>query len=275
MKGNLNRRTKKIIILAVCLVVSIAVSCLAFYPETFKVIVKNLEEKRNVAMAIAATASGVSLGMSLLPDDFASPLATEISKVSSYVLLAVCVLLLEKYMMTIFWFVAFALMIPLACVLKTVSLFNNSKTTRSYSGKFVAFALAIICIVPLSVGISAVIEKTQDISMEYAMQQVEDIESDLEEDSSFWEKVKTGVSGTTEKLKVKMNCFIDSIAVMIVTICGIPLLVFIFVFWMIKTLFALDISVPKIKPKRINKKEKRQQEDNPLLTQENDAVKTP
>ncbi len=254
MKTKINERTKKLIILAVCLVASVALSIIAFYPEAFKVIIKNLEEKRNIAMAIAATASGVSLGMSLLPDDFGSPLATEISKVSSYVLLAVCVLLMEKYMMTIFWFVAFALMIPLSCVLKAVSLFNESNTMRSYSGKFVAFALAIVCVVPLSVGISAVIEKTQDISMEHAMQQIEEIDNDLDEDSGFWDRLKSGVSGTSEKLKLKMNSFIDSIAVMIVTICGIPILVIFFVFWMIKTLFGLDISMPKPKPIRLNKK---------------------
>ena len=198
-------------------------------------------------MAIAATATGVSVAISLLPDDLGVSIATEISKASSYVLIAVFVLMMEKFMMTAFWFIAFGILLPLAFILKIYNLFKENESTYNFSVKFMVLAAALVCVIPMSVGFCTLIEKSQDISMQSAMQKIEEIDSSIDDDSGFWQKVKEGVGNSTEKLKLKLNSFIDSLAVMLVTTCGIPVLVLLFMFWMIKTLFGIDIKIPRPK----------------------------
>ena len=257
--NTLNSRSKKVVLLLLIAVVCIMFSLLALRPEAFKPIFSVLNEKRNAAMAIATTASGVAIAISFLPNDYGIPIANEISKASSYVLIAVCVLMMEKFMMTAFWVIAFGIILPLVCVLKIYSLFKENDNIYNYSFKLAAFAVAIVCIVPLSVGLTALIEKSQNISLQNAKEQIEEIDSSFDEDSGFWEKVKSGVGATTEKLKIKLNGFIDSLAVMLITTCGIPIFVLFFMFWIIKILFGIDIKISK--PKGFVKKARRKTQE--------------
>ena len=252
----LSVRGIKVIVFSVAALICFGLAFLALKPEIFKTIFDNLDSKRSTAMAIAATATGVSVAISLLPHDFGLPIATEISKASSYVLIAVCVLMMEKFMMTAFWFIAFGIVLPLSFILKIYNLFKENESAYNFSVKFMVFAAALVCVVPMSVGLCTLIEKSQDISMQSAMQQIEEIDSSIDDDSGFWQKVKDGVGNSTEKLKLKLNSFIDSLAVMLVTTCGITVLVLLFMFWMIKTLFGIDIKMPKPKGAIKGKKRK-------------------
>ncbi len=252
----LSARGVKVIVFSAAALICFGLAFLSLKPEIFKTIFDNLDSKRSTAMAIAATATGVSVAISLLPDDFGLPIATEISKASSYVLIAVCVLMMEKFMMTAFWFIALGIVLPVAFILKIYNLFKENESTYNFSVKLIVFAVALVCIVPMSVGLCTLIEKSQDVSMQSAMQQIEEIDSSLDDDSGFWQKVKDGVGNSTEKLKLRLNSFIDSLAVMLVTTCGIPVLVLLFMFWMIKTLFGIDIKIPKPKGNIKGKKKK-------------------
>ena len=252
----LSVRGIKVIVFSVAALICFGIAFLSLKPEIFKTIFDILDSKRSTAMAIAATATGVSVAISLLPDDFGVSIATEISKASLYVLIAVCVLMMEKLMMTAFWFIAFGILLPLAFILKIYNLFKENESTYNFSVKFMVLAAALVCVIPMSVGFCTLIEKSQDISMQSAMQKIEEIDSSIDDDSGFWQKVKEGVGNSTEKLKLKLNSFIDSLAVMLVTTCGIPVLVLLFMFWMIKTLFGIDIKIPRPKGNIKGKKRK-------------------
>lgn len=260
---------KQCIVLAVIIAVSIGLAVVLSNPNLYKPIISILDSKRNSAMAISATASGVATAISLIPDDYGLPVATEISKASSYVMIAVCVLIMEKLLLSVFSILAFGIMIPLACVFRIIYLIGKKNLSLVHlSYKFAVFAVAVYLIVPLSVGVTELIEKVQDVSVESAMENIESIDNDLDENSGFWAQIKGGASNAMEKLKVKMSSFIDSVAVMIVTTCLIPFGVMLFVFWMIKTLFGVEIKTLKPKPWNFEKLKRKAPKNLPTSTEQ-------
>lgn len=119
------------------------------------------------------------------------------------------------------------------------------------SGYFL-FILAAICLEKWMVT-----EKI-DASYEASIQQtIEDTRSDnqqiqdtvgQEEDQGviekLFDKVKGGVNGHLEKFENTLNKITESIAVLIVTSCAIPIAVIIFFLWLVKLLTGVSIQIP-------------------------------
>jgi len=55
--------------------------------------------------------------------DATTPVANEIMDISSYLLIVVCALVLEKSLLTVFGYIAFNILIPIACGLFAISVF--------------------------------------------------------------------------------------------------------------------------------------------------------
>lgn len=53
--------------------------------------------------------------ITLLPGDTATPIAEKMADVSGYLLVVLCAIYLEKYLVTITGYVAFTYLIPIAC----------------------------------------------------------------------------------------------------------------------------------------------------------------
>ena len=58
--------------------------------------------------------------------------------------------------------------------------------------------------------------------------------------------VTGGISSAVEGAQESLNQFIESLAVMLVTSCLIPLLVLLFYFWMAKILLGVNIDIPTV-----------------------------
>lgn len=101
--------------------------------------------------------------------------------------------------------------------------------------------------------ISSIIEDTYNVSMETTIQEAEDITDEIGEstdsDGNIIEqalsKIKDGVTGLLEKGETLLNHFIETIAVMLVTACVIPILVLLFMIWFVQMLFGIKVNVPK------------------------------
>ena len=68
------------------------------------------------------------------------------------------------------------------------------------------------------------------------------------------DKIAGGVSGLLEKGEQLLNQFIESIAVMFVTSCLIPIAVLMFVLWLVRVMFEVQINVPRELPKKISRR---------------------
>lgn len=108
-------------------------------------------------MGVATTAAVASTALASVAGDATTPVANEIMDMSSYLLIVVCALVLEKSLLTVFGYVAFKILAPIACLLFAVSMFAKSSLLRTLSMKFVVFALVLATVIPFSLKISDLI----------------------------------------------------------------------------------------------------------------------
>lgn len=108
--------------------------------------------------------------------------------------------------------------------------------------------------------ISNHIEKTHEISVEQTVKQAtkenKSLQKEAEKNEDWWSKATSFVTdayeNTMDKVQVTMSNLLDAVAVLIVTTCVIPILVFVFFFWMLRMVFGLDLH-PRL-PKLIGRK---------------------
>lgn len=163
-------------------------------------------------LELTAASTAASAAITLLPGDTATPIAEKLADLSSHFIVVLCAIFLEKYLLTITGYAAFRILIPAACLCYILSVFLKRDLFVQLCKKLVIFAIAIVLVIPASVGIS---------------------------------KVTDGISGAASKAVEKMsgilNGFIEALAVMIVTSCVIPILVMLFFLWLVRIVVGIDL----------------------------------
>lgn len=216
--------------------------------------IQALDEKKETVMELTAASTAASAAITLIPGDAATPIAEEIAELSSYFLMVVCALYLEKYLLTITGYAAFVILIPAACILFAANVFLKKASYKALAKKLAIFGLAIVLVIPASVGVANMIETTYQASInetiETAKETTESIEENLdEEDESVWaeilSKVENGVSTVTAGVEKVLNNFIEALAVMIITSCVIPIVVLVFFVWLVKMILGIDVQLPR------------------------------
>lgn len=227
--------------------------------------IQSLDDKKTTALELTAAATAASAAITLIPGDVGTPIADKLADLSSYFLIVVCALYLEKYLVTITGWVAFGLLIPIGLVLLSVCAAFRKESFQVLAGKLVVLGLALYLVIPASVKISNMIDATYGASMENtiasAKQTTEEIQEEAGSDSSentqeseekkgflsgLVDKVETTVSGAKVNLENTLNRFIEAIAVMLVTSCVIPILVLVFFLWIVKLVLGIDIRLPRV-----------------------------
>lgn len=262
----MNEKTKKIIMTVAAVVIAgvsfFVVAKMVSSPEFHKKTIASLNEKQETVLEMTATSTAASAAITLIPGDAGLPIAEKLTDLSAYFLIVLCALFLEKYLLTITGYVTFKILIPVACILFCVYIYRKNELLKNLIARIVLFAVAIVLVIPASVQVSNIIEDTYRVSIESAMESAKEATEVLEEsaeaedEKGFFENlvdtVKGGVSGIIEKMETVLINFIESLAVMLVTACVIPILVLVFFIWLIKTILGVNVNydVKKIK-KRI------------------------
>lgn len=259
----MNRQTVKIIKVVVPIVIALlsmlVIARVAGSAEFHAKTIESLDDKKTTVMELTAASTAASAAITLIPGDAATPIATKLADMSSYFLIVICALYLEKYLVTITGYATFMILIPLVCLLCLINVFQKGENIKSMltrmSIKIGAFAIAIVCVIPVSVQVSNMIEATYSSSMESTIEsakeatnEISDAAADSDDEegilSNIISTVKDGVSGLTTKVENVLNNFIEALAVMIVTSCVIPILVLLFFVWIIKILLGVNINLP-------------------------------
>lgn len=169
-------------------------------PENHQKTIASLDEKKQTVMELTAASTVTSALITLLPGDTATPIAEKMADVSGYLLVVLCAIYLEKYLVTITGYVAFTYLIPIACGLWMLNLIFANATVRKLAAKLAVFGLAISLVVPASVKISDLIGDTYQAQIEATIEDAKNTQnilenSDLVDDTNATET--TGI-GTTE-----------------------------------------------------------------------------
>ena len=233
-------------------------------PATYSHTIEVLDHNRTTILGLTAASAAASAAVSALPDDVCSPLSQEISDFTTYFMLILSVIYLEKYLLTILAAAACYLLIPAGCSALLVNCFFPKGLLQSIGTKLVVFGAAVLLVIPTSVWVSDQINAIYSESIEITVASASAVSENLtgevadegEENTTVIDEAKAllgdlsgSVAGVVEQFKNLLNRFIEATAVMIVTTCLIPLLVIVFFVWIVKTLFNVQIILPTSLPK--------------------------
>lgn len=220
-------------------------------PAVHEKTIASIDEKVDTVLKLTATSTLASAGISTMPGDAATPIAEKLADFTEYFLLILCVLYAEKYLLTIVGVGAFKILFPFACLLWIISLFWNPTVMKRLSVKCAVFGLALYFTVPLSIGVSDMIYRSYQDSIDSTIAAAEEFTETTDElagveDAGLLTSIMGKLSETASTLSDKaarvLNHFVESLAVLIVTSCVIPVLSLLFFLWLIKLLTGVEIS---------------------------------
>ena len=226
-KMNVKKVTAVIVLLVVMILSMTVVSKVASDPENHKKTIESLDEKKEDVLKLTATSAAASTALAAIPGDATTPVANKLADLTSYFLIILMVVFLEKYLVTLTGYAAFTILIPIACVLLAAGICANKAVLKMLAAKIALFAAVIFLVIPFSMKVSSIIEDTYEISMEETVKEAEDLTDEINENTDSegniiekaLSKIKDGVTGLLDKGEQILNQFIETIAGMLVTSC--------------------------------------------------------
>ena len=217
--------------------------------ETHSANIASLDEKASTVLQLSGTSALVSAGITALPGDAATPIAEKLADFTGYFLVILCVLYAEKYLLTLIGAGVFQWLIPSACLLGIIGVWTRGGGWKRVGTKMAIFGLALYFAIPFSLHISDQIYKVYDSTIEMTISEAEELTSNTSalsqsQDESILsgilEKLSESVASLSNKAVKTLNNYVQSLAIMIVTSCVIPILVVLFLIWLVKVLTNSD-----------------------------------
>ena len=250
----MNEQVKKVLIIAVLVLIAVVsavpVANMLSSNEANAEIAASIDEKVSTVLKLTSSSTLVSAGISAIPGDTATPIAEKLADFSQYFLIILCVLYTEKFLLSVIGLAAFRILIPCACVLAIISIFKMPELLGKLAIKIFIFALALYVVIPLSIKVSDKVYESCDVSINNTLSSAQDFTNDTselveaEDNPSILDTLLEKLSETTNGLAGKaadiLNNFMETLAIMIVTSCVIPILGLVFFIWIIKLLTGLD-----------------------------------
>lgn len=252
------RRVLASVLVLLALVSALPLAEVFSRPETYAATIETLDEKKANVTALVASSTALSAAITAIPDDVGTPVADKLMDVSSDLGIVLMVIYLEKYLLTIFGLAAFRVLVPVGCALLVGSLLlmRRSAVTGPLSRlgvKALLMAVVLFAVVPASVAVTDMVDRTYEVSAQTQVagdQEADQAEQPEEEGdgsildfiASIPEMVTEGVSSLTDDVLDQVNRLIESLAVMIVTSCVIPVVVLLFFLWAANALLGVDMS---------------------------------
>ena len=243
---------------AICLAL-VVIAVVSFFPiadrytspDRYTDYAASINEKTETVLKLMAASTVTSAGITAIPGDTATPIAEKLADFSEYFLLILCVLYAEKYLLTIIPYGVFKGLIPLTCALFIAGRIWNPRLLDKQGFKLLLIGIALLLVIPLSVRTSDMIYNTYKESIDNTLASAEALTdettelSEAQQDPNVLNRLLNRLSETTggmvEKASSILNRFVETLAVMIVTSCLIPILVLLFFFWVIKQLTGVDL----------------------------------
>ena len=129
-------------------------------PESHQATIASLDEKKATVLELTAATTATSALITLLPGDIGTPIAEKVADLSGYLLIVLCAVFLEKYLVTITGYAAFKIFIPAACVLFAANMMVRNRSVDKLARRLLIFGICIFLVVPASVKVSDLIETT-------------------------------------------------------------------------------------------------------------------
>ena len=257
MKSKISNKVIIFVIVAIIIgVISFTVAAPFFSnPDTYAKTIESLDDKRDNVLALTTSSAAMSTGLTMIPGDVAEPIANKMADLTSTLMIVLCAIFLEKYMLTLAGMLTFKLFIPAACILLIIYVFTNRDIFKKIAVKLILLGLCFVFLVPVSTTVTNFIENIHETSLEQSIEDAERVSEALNENanssesiiSKWFYKISGGVSGTLEKAERILSDFVEATALLIITSCVIPLLTLWLFIWIIKMVLGINIPTKGLK----------------------------
>ena len=194
-------------------------------PEHHKATIAALDEKKDTVLELTVAATATSALITLIPGDVGTPIAEKVADLSGYLLIVLCAVFLEKYLVTITGYAAFKIFIPAACVLFAANMMARNRSVDKLARRLLIFGICIFLVVPASVKVSDLIETTYQSQIDATLEDAKSTQEMLENSSAAQQEMEqaqqstdqntaqqeTGISGIFDKAKDALSSAKDSV----------------------------------------------------------------
>ena len=217
-------------------------------PETHAARIASINERIDTVLKLTASSSLASTAVSAIPGDTATPISDKLADISFYFLLVLCILYAEKYLLAVIGFAAFRIVIPLACLFLIYCVFRRNPALTGLGIKLIVCGIILYLAIPASVKVSDLVMDTYQVSIDTTLTNVQTLadktdelqaaENDAGKLSAVWAQISENTRSLTDKAANLLNRFLETVAVLIVVSCIIPILTLLFFIWVIRFLFS-------------------------------------
>ena len=226
--------------------------------------IKSVEESSNTVMKFSAATLSTSLAISALPDDFATPLADSLADMNIYFIAILVMLHFEQLLIRYGVKLAFAIAIPVACGIGILSILLKKELLKGIAARVAVLGLAVALVVPCSTHITNYVAADLTAYVENTIADTEDGADKLNEamdggteEQTIFEKLsdlfQTAINDMSNLLTHFQNTIrkcMNSIAILILTNCLMPIVNFFILKWILKETFHIALPMPQMRRKR-------------------------
>lgn len=262
----LSEKKRVIIVTAILLIIAVIsffwIAGIASAEENFDGTYKSLDAKRVTVTELMGATMASSVAVSMLPSDVGNSIADRLADLSGYFMFILAAIIFEKWLCTLTGFLAFKILIPIACLILIAVQFFESEKLKAMGVNLLLVGILIFAIIPASTMITEKIDSSYQASVQQTIDDsnktAKTVKKSNAKDSSWLEKAKdsltAGVKNKIEQFENLLNRTIEHLAVLIVTSCVIPIAVILFFFWLIKLITGVSISLPRFKGSKMFKR---------------------
>ena len=223
--------------------------------------IESVEESSNTVMKFSAATLSTSLAISALPDDFATLLADSLADMNIYFIAILVMLHFEQLLIRYGVKLAFAIAIPVACGIGILAILLKKELLKGIAARVAVLGLAVALVVPCSTHITNYVAADLTAYVENTIADTEDGADKLNEamdggteEQTIFEKLsdlfQTAINDMSNLMSHFQNTIrkcMNSIAILILTNCLMPLMNFFILKWILKETFHIAIPMPQMR----------------------------
>ena len=242
-----------VIALVVCLASILFLRPVLSSPDFYRGTIESLDDKKATVMKLVASSAASSTLLTMIPDDICTPIANQLTDLSTVFLIILAVLYAEKYLLTSLGFFSTVALLPAICALFAIHCGGmGGGRIRGMMVKLLVLFIACVTVIPVGVGLSDRIEATFDESISNtintALQSEEKVEK-VEDNKNIFGKIADAASSAFKSVgdavdtaKAILGNYVEAIAIMFITSCLIPMLTLFVYLKIIKYVFNYKFS---------------------------------
>lgn len=258
-------KQKRVIIAILFTTMLISIFVAPFIVDKLHIIEKTgetLDSKKNTVVVVTATAATASIALAAVPEDIMTPLANQIAELDIFFIIVLTAIYLLKVLLIISTTLSFKLLFPLACLFGAAYYMSNNNYLKTLALKILALGLVVFLTVPISVATMNIVDtalNTQEKVETVTTEETNSFEVNerINTEKSWWNNLLDTAKNVVkdvgnfakevlELAKNKFNELVDIVASLIITCCIIPLAVMLFLAWILKVLFGINIPIKKV-----------------------------